>query len=217
MGPGHARHRHLGEIVERVDPVVVRVVLGGAVRHLDEKTARTLDQQRQRMVRRDQMRMNAETEHAQTVLEIMLPDGLVPFLEILAAPEVVDEDVETTLLGADAIDQLRDLVSDEMIDPNGDAVAAGCRNELGRLLDGFRPGIFGLLVTRRPTGHIDRCACRTQLDRDAPTRAARRACDQGDLACKRHRPLRRMRPAHRRPAQPQVRDEPGRAVDRPFQ
>ncbi|MDF3018200.1 MAG: hypothetical protein K0R44_3425 [Thermomicrobiales bacterium] len=72
------------------------------------------------------------------------------------------------------------------------------RNELGRLLDGFRPGVFGLLVTRRPSGHIDRCACRTQLDRDAPTRAARPASDQGDLACKRHRPLRRMRPAHRR-------------------
>jgi hypothetical protein len=66
--------------------------------------------------------MNAETEHAQTVLEIVLPDGLVPFLEILSAPHVIDEDVEMTLLGANAIDQLCDLVSDEVIDPNGDAV-----------------------------------------------------------------------------------------------
>jgi hypothetical protein len=119
----------------------------------------------------------------------MLPDGCVPFLEILAAPHVIDEDVKTTLLGADAIDQLSNLVSDEMIHPNGDAIAAGCRDELGRFLYGFRPGVFGLLVACCPSGHIDGCACRTQFDRDASTCPARRARDQGDLSLKRHRSL----------------------------
>src|SRR5918994_5398656 len=126
MGPSHARYRYLCEVIERVDPVVLGVVVGGAVRHLDEEAARTLDQQCQCKVRRDQMGMNAETEHAQTVLEIMLPDGLVPFLEILSAPHVIDEDVETTLLGADAIDQSFNFLSDEMIHLDGDAIAAGC-------------------------------------------------------------------------------------------
>jgi hypothetical protein len=124
MSPGHARHRHLGEVIERVDPVVVRVVRGGAVRHLDQETACPLDQQRQRVVRRDQMRVHAKTEHAQAVLEVVLPDGLVPLFEILSAPHVVDEDVETALLRADASDQRFDLVRDEMIDLNSDAVAA---------------------------------------------------------------------------------------------
>jgi hypothetical protein len=68
--------------------------------------------------------MNTETEHAQTVLEIMLPDGRVPLLEVLSAPHVVDEDVKTTLLGADAVGQFPDLVGDEMIHLNGDAIAA---------------------------------------------------------------------------------------------
>src|SRR5688500_15038098 len=131
MCPSHARYRHLCKIIERVDPVVLSVVVGSAVRHLDEETARALDQQRQCKVRRDQMGMNTKTEHAQTVLEIMRPDGLVPFLEILSAPHVIDEDVKTTLLGADAFDQLSNLVSDEMIHLNGDTFAAGCRNELG--------------------------------------------------------------------------------------
>ena len=194
MRPGHARHRHLGEIVERVDPVMVRVVRGGAVRHLDQKTARALDQQRQTMVRRDQVRMNAETEHAQTVLQIMLPDGLVPFLEVLAAPQVVDEDVETTLLGPDARDQLGNLVRDEMIDLDGDTVAAGCGDELRRFLDGFRPRILGLLLTRRPTRHIDGCTCGSQFDRDAATRAARCACDQGDFSFEAHRALPKRAP-----------------------
>ena len=71
------------------------------------------------------------------VVKIMRPDGLVP-LEVLPAPEIIDEDIEATLLGADPFDQLPHLVGNEMIDPDGDAVAAGRRYERCRLLDGFR-------------------------------------------------------------------------------
>ena len=78
--------------------------------------------------------MNAEGKHAQAVPEIMFPDGLVPFLEILSAPHVVDDDVETTLLGANTLDQLLDFISDEMVHPNGDSNAAGRRDQLGCLL-----------------------------------------------------------------------------------
>ena len=105
MRPRHAGHRDLGEIVEGREPVVIGIVLGGAVGHLDEQAARALDHQRQREVRGDQMRVDAEAKQAQAVLEIMLPDRLVPFEQLLAAPDVVDEDVETALLGADALDQ----------------------------------------------------------------------------------------------------------------
>ena len=119
----------------------------------------------------------------------MLPDRLVPFEELLAAPDVIDQDIKAALLGADAIDQLSNLIGDEMIDLDGDALAAGCRDQLGRLLDGFRPGVFGLLVARRPSGHIDRCARGAQFDRDASTRTARSAGDQGDFSFKRHRTL----------------------------
>jgi hypothetical protein len=59
-----------------------------------------------------------------SVLKIMIPDGLAPFLEIFAAPDVVDEDVQPTLLGSDALGQLLDLRGDQMIDPNGYALAA---------------------------------------------------------------------------------------------
>ena len=105
MRPGHAVHRDLGEIVEGREPVVVGIVFGRAVRHLDEQPARPLDHQRQRMMRGDQMRVDRQPQHAQAVLQIMLPDRLVPFEQLLAAPDVVDEDVEPALLGADALDQ----------------------------------------------------------------------------------------------------------------
>ena len=49
MRPGHADHRGLGEIVEGRQPVVLGIVLGGAVGHLDQEPAGPLDQQRQRV------------------------------------------------------------------------------------------------------------------------------------------------------------------------
>ena len=73
------------------------------------------------------MRVDAEPEQAQAVLEIVLPDRLVPLEQLLAAPDVVDQDVEPALLGADALDQRFDLVGHQMIDRNGDALAAGRR------------------------------------------------------------------------------------------
>ena len=105
MRPRHAGHRRLGEIVEGREPIVVGIVLGRAVGHLDQQAARALDQQRQGVMRGDQMRIDAEPQHAQAVLEIMLPDRLVPLEQLFAAPDVVDEDVEPALLGADALDQ----------------------------------------------------------------------------------------------------------------
>ena len=120
------------------------IVVGGAVRHLDQQAARALDQQRQRVMRRDQMRIDAKPQQAQAVLEIMVPDRLVPFEQLLAAPDVVDQDVEAALLGADALDQLADIVGDEVVDRDGNALAAGRRDKLGRLLDGLGSLIFGL-------------------------------------------------------------------------
>ena len=61
----HAVHRRLGEVVEERDAVVGRVVLVGAVGHLDDQAAGLLDQQRQREVARDRVRVDAEAERAQ--------------------------------------------------------------------------------------------------------------------------------------------------------
>jgi hypothetical protein len=79
--------------------------------------------------------------------------------------------VEPPLLGADALDQLFDLCGDQMIDANRDAVAAGCGNQLGGVLDGLGPGVFGLAVAGRAAGDVDRrprCPSSTAMPRPAP-------------------------------------------------
>ena len=81
----------------------------------------------------------------------------------------------------------RTSLGDEMVDLHGDTLAAGRRDQLGRLLDGLRPGIFGLLLACRAAGDIDGGAGGAELDRDAAAGAARCAGDQRDLSFKRHR------------------------------
>ena len=105
LGERQAVHGCLGQVVEDGDPVVRRVVVDGAVGDLDEQSARPLDQQREQVVRRDQVGVDGEPQDAEPVVEVVLPDRCVPLrrraLEHLAAPDVVHQDVETPVLLAD--------------------------------------------------------------------------------------------------------------------
>ena len=103
--PGHAVHRNLGEVVERVDAVVVGIVGGGAVGHLDEEASRMLEHERQGVVGGDEMGVDGEAEEAEAVGEVVIPDRLVPFEQQLAAPDIIDQHVQPALLGPDALDR----------------------------------------------------------------------------------------------------------------
>ena len=59
-------------------------------------------------------------------------------------------------------------------------------DDLGRLLDGFRPLVFRLLPVRGAAGDIDRGARGPQFRRDAAARAACCARDQSDFSLKFH-------------------------------
>jgi len=128
LGEGQPVRRHLGQVVEHRDPVRGRVECRGAVGDLDEQAARLADQQRQQMMRGDQVCFHAEPQDAQARAQIMLPDRGVPVsgpaLELLGAPDVVDQHVEAAVLVADAPAQLADLLRVEVIDSDRDAGAA---------------------------------------------------------------------------------------------
>ena len=100
-------HRRLGQVVEGREAVVRGVVLERAVGHLDDEAARPADQQRQREVAGDQVRVDREAQQPQAAVEVVLPHRRVPLGQLLAAPDVVDEDVEAALLGVDARDERR--------------------------------------------------------------------------------------------------------------
>ena len=89
----HPVHRRLGQVVEERDAVVRRVVLVGSVGHLDDQAARRLDEQREREVAGDGVRVHGQAQRAQPDVQRGLPDGLVP-LHRGGAPDVVHEDVQ---------------------------------------------------------------------------------------------------------------------------
>ena len=97
------------------------VVLGRAVGDLDDQPAGPSDQQRQREVAGDDVGVDRQPQDAEAVVEVVLPDLGAPVEQVLAAPDVVDQDVEPALLGVDALDQRPHLLGLEVVDLHGDA------------------------------------------------------------------------------------------------
>ena len=63
-------------------------------------------------------------EHLQPGIQIVGPERSVPFDEVLAAPDVVDKDVQPALLGVDPLHEGFHLGSLAVIDLDGDSSAA---------------------------------------------------------------------------------------------
>src|SRR5215207_5443142 len=82
----------------------------------------------------------------------MLPYRHVPLDQVLAAPHVVDEHIQSPLLLLDAPHQGAHLFRLQVIDTDGDAVPADLINELGRLLDRL-----GTVVLRAPPSRSAPC------------------------------------------------------------
>ena len=183
-GPGHAPDRRLHEVVEERHPVVVGVVLVGAVVDLDHQPARLPDQEGQGEVAGDGVGLDTQAQQPQPHVQVRLPHGLVP-LHDGGAEDVVDEDVQRPPLGVDALDEGLDLGGLEVVDGDGDARAAGFVDQLGGLLDGLGPVHLGPLVSGGAPGHVDGRPRRAQLDGDAPPRAPGPARDERDLAVQR--------------------------------
>ena len=143
------------------------------------------------MVRRDEVGVDREAEDPETRGEVVLPDGRVPLgraaLQLLAAPDVVDEHVDVAQVVADLLGQLLHLTGIEMVDGAGDPGAAQVGHELGRLLDRLgpvvvRPGRPGR--SGAATGAHHRRARLAQRGRDATPGAAGGAGDDGDATTK---------------------------------
>jgi hypothetical protein len=88
------------------------------------------------------VRVDRKAEDSQSVLQVVLPDRLVPLEQLLPAPDVVHEDVQAPTLGIDALRERFHLIRFEMVDGNRYPKAAGLRHELGRLLDRLRPVVL---------------------------------------------------------------------------
>ena len=126
--------------------------------------------------------MHAHRQHPQPALQVVLPQWSVPLGVPVAAEDVVDEDVEPTVLLVDPFDERGDLVGGEMIDAQRGAVSARGLHEVAGVLDGLGPvDLRAALSAAAAAGCVDVGTGAGQLDRDRPPTAARRTGDECDL------------------------------------
>ncbi len=161
------------------------VVLGGAVGDLDDQAAGAAQQQRQGVVAGDGVGLDGQPQQSQPLVEVVLPDGLVPLEEVLAAPDVVDEDVEAVLFPGDPVHERPDLRGVQVVGGVGDAVPAGLGDQPRGLLDGLGPVVLRAAGAGGAPGDVDGGAGRAEFDGDAAPGSPRRPGDQCDPAFQR--------------------------------
>src|SRR5215208_5430252 len=181
LGPRHAYHGGLRQVVEERHSVVVLVVLGGSIRHLDYQTALVVDKEWQCEVAGDDVRVYGEPQHPKASLQGVLPHWHVPLEEALRPPHVVDQHVQTALLILDAPHESPHLLRFEMVDPNGDATTARPIDEFGRLLDRLGTVILRALIARGSASDVYCGPRRAELDGDPPPGPTRTSSHQGHL------------------------------------
>jgi hypothetical protein len=163
-----------------------------------DQPAAALDQERRRERRRDVLRAHASGEHVVPDRERPRPERraeelVLAAVEIfVAAPRVVDEDVEPPTLGTDPFDDTARLVVVTMVAANRDRLAPESLRVFGRGLE--RPGQRnrGRVSARGPPREVDRRSGLRQPENDALPDAASGAGHEGDAAGEGHAPHQKL-------------------------
>ncbi len=81
--------------------------------------------------------MDGLLEHLQAVVQVDRPEGLAPFGERIAAPDVVNEDVEALVPAFYSGDEFLNFGRNCVIHSKGNALAARGGDQFGGFFDGF--------------------------------------------------------------------------------
>ena len=111
----------------------------------------------------------------------MLPDRLVPLEQLLATPDVVDQDIEPAAFRADPRHQRFDLERHQVIHPDSDTITTSGSNKLSCLFDCFASAILRAMTSARAASHVDGGSGRAELYRDPSPGTARPTGDKSDL------------------------------------
>src|ERR1043166_2383610 len=99
------------------------------------------------MMRSDEVRINGEPQDSETIIQVVLPNGLVPFgrtsFQQLAAPDVVHKRVNVAVILTNPLREIFHLFGLEMIDRHCNSSPAEMRDEFGGLLNCFGALILG--------------------------------------------------------------------------
>src|SRR5262245_3083283 len=130
------------------------------------------------------MRADPGREHTIPLLERLLPKRhdreRTALAVFVAAPHIVDQDVEPSLILPNAVEQRFDLCVDRVVATNGDAAAAAAGDLLGSLVNRARHVVGGRPAADASARHISGSAGGAKLQGNTAARTAACASYQSD-------------------------------------
>src|SRR6202521_4615157 len=138
-GEGQPYDGNLHQVIENVTAVVKSIPIG----NFENNSSASTEHQGNGVVGSDDVGMNCLLQHAQAVIEVDRPECLAEFRERVAAPHVIDQNVQSLVPPLDGSDQLFHIRRLGVIDSNGNAAPAGGRDEFSGFFDRFRPAGCG--------------------------------------------------------------------------
>ena len=193
---GEPYHGVLGQVVEEVSPIPKCVAIG----HLDDEPGIALDHQRCTVPARDDVTVDGALQQLYALGRGKRPEWRSPLRQRIAAPYVVDQDVQPFLFVADAGEELLHLGLKGVVGPYGEAPATLCGDHLRRLLDRLgRPAVAGWPPTLRPVQYTVAPAAPSMraMPRPAPRVAPADDCHPVKQGPVRHGSRLSQHPAHR--------------------
>src|SRR2546425_2559672 len=94
------------------------------------------------------------------------------FAVLIAAPHVVDEDIQPAGIGTNAMEERLGLAIDGVIAPDGYSMAATVRHQPGGLVDRARHVVRGAFAIDTAAGDVHGCSGGAQLEGDPATGSA---------------------------------------------
>src|SRR5262249_55896808 len=152
------------QVVGEVAAVVGALTVGD----LDDETAGVGQHERDGVLAGDQVGEDGPFPQDADLVHVELPERGGPFAERGAAPDVVDEQVETAGVGANPVDEGGDLVGLGVVTGHRDAFAAGLGDQVGGVLDGLRAVHVGAVAASGAAGDVDGGAGGAEFDGDTP-------------------------------------------------
>ena len=75
---GESVYGNLGQVIEHRDAIVRSVVIRSSVGDFNQQATRLVDEERQKMTRSDDVRVDRKPEYPESFVQVVIPERLVP-------------------------------------------------------------------------------------------------------------------------------------------
>ena len=190
-GERQADDRDFHKVVEKIATVVKSISIGNFENNGTGIAASgalrfgATQHQRNGEMGRDDVGVDGLLEQAETVIEVDVPERFAEFSESVAAPNVVDKNVQAMVAALDERDQFFYLCRIDVIDAHRNAAASSGSDEFGGFFDGLGAAMSGAMFASAAARAVNGGAGFTECDGNATSSTTSSSSNKSDFALQR--------------------------------